>query len=302
MSKYILGIDAGGTKTDACVADLSGKIIAIAGNGAAQWERVGLSKTQSALDLVITEALAKAGAVKSEVAKATFAMSGIDWPSDVEMMRPIITAIGFTTNVSIINDAFAALYAGVPDGDGIASIAGTGGKTVGQHNGKSFQTMGMRMGEAGGAGQVIGMALDRIAMEIHGQRPRSVLSIQIPALFGFTDVMEFFEAHTRGGLRFEEDRTPLIFELAHDGDQASSEIIKSVAKQHAEDVIGIAKQLEFDGDPFKVVRAGGLHTCGSTLFDDVFNNEIVNALPGAKTEVLKDLPVYGAINHALKYS
>ena len=49
MSKVILGIDGGGTKTHAVLVDLAGNIVASAANGGANWERTGIAATQISL-------------------------------------------------------------------------------------------------------------------------------------------------------------------------------------------------------------------------------------------------------------
>jgi N-acetylglucosamine kinase-like BadF-type ATPase len=57
MSKVILGIDGGGTKTHAVLVDLAGNILAAAANGGANWERTGIAATQASLVEIVTRAL-----------------------------------------------------------------------------------------------------------------------------------------------------------------------------------------------------------------------------------------------------
>ena len=85
MSKFILGVDGGGTKTDAVIADENGKVIASATNGGANWERMGISKALDSLKEVINSAAASAGISTSDIAYATFAIAGIDWPNDIKL-------------------------------------------------------------------------------------------------------------------------------------------------------------------------------------------------------------------------
>jgi N-acetylglucosamine kinase-like BadF-type ATPase len=61
MSKVILGIDGGGTKTHAVLVDLAGNIIASAANGGANWERTGIAATQTSLQEIVNRTLASAG-------------------------------------------------------------------------------------------------------------------------------------------------------------------------------------------------------------------------------------------------
>jgi N-acetylglucosamine kinase-like BadF-type ATPase len=152
MSKLILGIDGGGTKTHAVLVDLAGNILAAAANGGANWERTGISATEISLLEIVQRVLKSADSTSQDVVAATFALAGIDWESDKELFNPTANALGLSNNTSFINDSIAALFAGSSSGIGCVSIAGTGGKTSGRNSTETFQTMGMDLGEGGGAG------------------------------------------------------------------------------------------------------------------------------------------------------
>ena len=131
MSKYILGIDAGGTKTHGTLADTTGAIVATSSYGGANWERVGVPAATNVLANVISDLLLEVSATHSEIGAATLAVAGIDWPEDLSLLSPFISNLQISGDIALINDSFGALYAGAPDGIGTVSIAGTGGKTAG---------------------------------------------------------------------------------------------------------------------------------------------------------------------------
>ncbi len=298
MSKVILGIDGGGTKTHALLVDLAGNILATAANGGANWERTGIAATQASLQEIVNRVLSQANSANTEITAATFALAGIDWESDKELFAPTVKALNLPANTAFINDSIAALFAGNPSGIGCVSIAGTGGKTSGRSSTQTLQTMGMDLGEGGGAGQLVSLALDYIARIHHGIETPSGLTQLILSDSGFPNETALFKAVARAEFRISEDLAPEIFELCATGDQGAMAIAMTVAKQHAVDVIAMLKKLDLVDSEVKVIRAGGLHTAGCIVFDQTFENTLKSAYSGAVTQVLDISPVYGAVIHA----
>jgi N-acetylglucosamine kinase-like BadF-type ATPase len=298
MGRYLLGIDGGGTKTHACIVDLDGNILATAANGGANWERIGVDAVQKNLAEIIDRVCAKASISKTEIVDSTFALAGLDWEEDEELLAPIINSLGLEGRCQLINDSFAALFAGIPQGIGCVSIAGTGGKSAGRTVSKSVQTMGMELGEGGGAGQLVDIALDLIARAHHRIVEKTQLYEQIPQSVGFDNPTDFFTAIARGRVKLDESLAPLIFKLADEGDSVAIEVVTKVASQHALDIQGIIKQLDFSGVPVELIRAGGLHTAANALFDRVFEQTLKASSPGVTMRVLDVSPVFGAIMHA----
>ena len=298
MGKYLLGIDGGGTKTHACIVDLDGNILATAANGGANWERIGVKAVQKSLSEIVDAVCLKASISKAEIVDSTFALAGLDWEEDEELLAPIINSLGLEGRCQLINDSFAALFAGIPQGIGCVSIAGTGGKSAGRTASKSVQTMGMELGEGGGAGQLVDIALDLIARAHHRIVEKTQLYEQIPQSVGFDNPTDFFTAIARGRVILDESLAPLIFKLADEGDSLAIEVVIRVASQHALDIQGIIKQLDFSGVPVELIRAGGLHTAANALFDRVFEQTLKASSPGVTMRVLDVSPVFGAIMHA----
>lgn len=298
MSKLILGIDGGGTKTHAVLVDLSGNILAAAANGGANWERTGIAATEISLLEIVQRVLKSADSTSQDIVAATFALAGIDWESDLDLFTPIAKSLNLGENKIFVNDSIAALFAGSPAGIGCVSIAGTGGKTAGRNGTQTLQTMGMDLGEAGGAGQLVALALDYIARVYHGTEKPSELTSLILKETGFADEKTLFKAVARDEFRLDEEIAPKIFELATNGDAGAMAITNLVATQHANDVVAIINRLGLANTAVPVIRAGGLHTAGCAIFDLAFEKALKSTQPGASSRVLDISPVYGAVVHA----
>ena len=301
MTRYFLGIDAGGTKTHAAVMDQHGAVVGFAGNGCGNWERVGIASVMKTLHEVIGDALAHAKIEMNDLSAATFAMAGVDWDSDQTKMLKELEVFNLPVTPTVMNDAYAVLYAGTPRGIGCASIAGTGGKTVAFDGSQDSSTLGMSLGEGGGAGQLVAEALQILARMQHGQHERTSLMTDVLALTGFSRPTTFFEAIARDHLSLEESIAPLVFEKAAAGDSAAIEVVEVVARQHAWDVLGLVEKMNFT-DSIALVRAGGLHTANSAEFNAAFDDVIASSDKAFDTSVLEVPPVSGSLLHAANHS
>jgi N-acetylglucosamine kinase-like BadF-type ATPase len=295
MPDLFLGVDAGGTKTHAAVMDASGRLLSLGVAATGHWERVGIDGSAAALTRAIDDALAQCGHQRSDVTSASFALAGIDWDSDIEAMQRVVAGFGLGCAPVVMNDAIAVLLAGTDDGIGCASVAGTGGKTVARDATTTLATLGMSLGEGGGAGQVVAETLAALAQAYHGQRPPTVLTQAALESAGLHDEPAFFEAIARDGHRLSESFAPTVFALAEVGDQTAIDILQRVAEQHASDVVGLVNRLDFDGRIVPLVCAGGLHTAGSTIFSRAFERALAGSRWPLQTVVLDVVPVVGAL-------
>ena len=120
--RFYLGIDAGGTKTQALIADRAGCIRGVGRAGPGNWENVGLKGAYRALAQAADQALTSAELNPTDLCASGYGLSGLDWPSDEERLTRVIERLGVPGPAVLVNDAYAALRAGAREGCGVAVI------------------------------------------------------------------------------------------------------------------------------------------------------------------------------------
>ena len=153
----VLGIDGGGTKTHAVIADAEGAVRGFATSGPANWEVVGLRGAGESLREATRRALQAAEPKSGDLRAAALGLAGIDWDSDTPRMAAEADQLGLTCPAEVTNDSFIALRAGTADGVGVVVIAGTGAISAGRsRDGRTFRTLGQEaeFGDTGSASDV----------------------------------------------------------------------------------------------------------------------------------------------------
>ena len=113
--RYVIGVDAGGTKTVGLLADESGAIVRQARAGGANLVAEGELGVEKAL----YEVLAGLDA-PGPVAAICLGIAGVDRAGNKELIHGVLARLGFRRSaVCVVNDAHVALVAGAPEGVGI---------------------------------------------------------------------------------------------------------------------------------------------------------------------------------------
>src|SRR5512136_56265 len=103
MKRYFLGVDVGGTKTHALIADESGQASGFGEAGPGNHEGVGYDGLAAALQIAIEQALARAGISRRQIAGAGFGVGGYDWPSEREPTLRAIGTLGIHAPLEAVN-------------------------------------------------------------------------------------------------------------------------------------------------------------------------------------------------------
>ena len=137
---HVLGIDAGGTKTVALLADADGHVLAEGRAGAANLHTEGELEVEKILHTVIDLATDGRDVTLSAVC---LGIAGVDREDDARIIRGIMRRMGYRSNTLIVNDAMIALVAGAGASPGVVVIAGTGSIAYGvSHHGVAARAGG----------------------------------------------------------------------------------------------------------------------------------------------------------------
>jgi N-acetylglucosamine kinase-like BadF-type ATPase len=293
-----LGVDAGGTKTHALVCDEQGRVLGTGATGPANWEVVGLEGAFEALQQATSDALNQSGAAATAVHAAAYGLSGLDWPSDEERLRPIVERLGVGGPQTLVNDAFAALRAGARWG--IAVIAGTGTTCAGRNRqGETARTLGLgpMFDDWGSAPEVAGCCIRAVARAYTGRGLATGLTDHLTRLFGARDAADLLEGLSRERLDRQLHTTAIIqalAERAREGDGVALEVSRHSGRELGKRVTTLVTKLGMVQEAFPVVLAGGLFRTHNPVLLEALQHTVQTVAPRAHLKPLTAPPVVGS--------
>jgi N-acetylglucosamine kinase-like BadF-type ATPase len=298
----VLGVDGGGTKTHAAVADERGELLGFGMSGPSNWEDGGFAAASAALEVAIREALSAAGLEAGQVEASVFGLAGIDFPSDAEGMRGLADATGLGGPNQIVNDSFVALRAGTNHPWGVVVISGTGSVVTGRNPaGETFRTLGVGpiFGDDASASEVSQAALGAVAADLLGRGPHTALTERLCALTGSEDAMALIEGVARGRIP-DSTFAPAVVDVAEHGDLAGRRILEQAGASLGDLAGHVARHLSMDGSEFELVLAGGMFRSGSRILRAALEATVKRSARFAFTVTLEAPPVVGAVLLALE--
>jgi N-acetylglucosamine kinase-like BadF-type ATPase len=300
--RVVLGVDGGGSKTHALVADEHGQTLGFASSGRSNWEDTGLQSAKIALEVAITGALGDAGVRPGELAGSVFGLAGLDWDGDRPMLAALVAPLGLGGPRKLDNDSFIALRAGTSEPFGVVVIAGTGTVAAGRDPaGRSFRTFGLdpMYGDFGSATDVAEEAVHAVADAYIGRGPPTTLSELLPPLAGCSSPVELLHRLSRGAIPLPP-AAPTVLAEAAAGDPACKEIVVRVGTALGSSAAVVARRLGMERQAFETVLAGGLFQGRSQLLETTLTGVLHQAAPAARPVLLACKPVIGAVIEALE--
>ena len=294
--RYVIGIDAGGTKTVGLLADETGKVITKARGAGANLVVHGELAVEKVLHQIIEDLEAP-----EPVSAVCLGMAGVDRDEERELIRGVLRRLRLPHALRIVPDPLIALVAGAPQGIGIAVVAGTGSIAYGvDPTGQTARAggWGYLLGDEGSAFW-LGHAAIRHGIRAHdGRGPATTLldriaeklELEIPEGLVKWFYDQELSRHRVAAL------ASVVEEAANDGDEAASDLLNQAAQHLARAGRSVARQLDFE-DPFPFVQAGGVFRACPSLHDRV---ESSLALPQAESVRLDGEPATGAVTLAIE--
>ena len=296
--KYFLGVDAGGTKTHALIADETGRAIGFGVAGPGNWEGVGYEILTKNLLEVATQALEMAGIPIQEIAGAGFGLAGFDWPSQRQAHLDALQPLKLACPLEIVNDATLGILAGATEGWGISVVSGTGCNCRGwskdyKHEGRVVGGA-LWSGEAAGASDIVMRALQAVTFQWDQRGPVTALTQAFLRITQAKDLDDLIEGMYIGKYELNPDQARLVFQIAAQGDPEALNVINWAADQLGQMACGVIRQLNLENETFDVVLIGSLFD-GHPQMAKTIGETIHSLASGARLVRLDVPPVVGGV-------
>ena len=298
-----LGVDGGGSKTFAVVANEQGGVLGFGRGGCGNYEGTGLDAAMSEIGKACRDALTTAGAERAVI--GCFGLAGADFPEDFEMLGTAASTLGVADEIHIFNDTRAAFAAGSRRGYGAVVVMGSGMNAAGfAPDGRECRLPGegFLYGDWGGAGSVGAEVMHRVFRAYDGRGKPTKLTSLVLGELGAADMEEL----TR---RLYHDEIPaaaipaltrLVFPAALAGDEVACAIIRRIAAETACAALAMLRRLGMERDECDVVLGGGMYKGEGPLLLDHVRAGLHAGAP--KTDIIVPTmePVMGAAILALE--
>lgn len=265
MPKLVLGVDGGGTKTLAAIADENGRVLGIGRAGPANHDDASELAVVDNLDGAVRQAFAGAGLERRQFDSVFLGLAGVVSDADRERVRKIVRRTGFAGSRSLEfdHDIRIALAGGLAGGPGVVVIAGTGAACYGRDAaGRSWQAGGWgHLLADEGSGYWLGLNALKAALRMHdGRLPESSLQARMLELLGLQAMHEtMHRLYVQGMSRTEiAALAPHILQLAREGDETCLSLVAEGAGELAGCVEAVARKLEFVPSQLAVTYSGGM--------------------------------------------
>jgi len=295
--QYFLGLDAGGTKTHALIANETGQVLGFAQEGPGNWQSVGFENQRDVFKSITSQVLDNAGLHVKQIAGAGFGIGGYDWPSQSQAHMDGVQSLGLSCPFEIANDSVIGLLAGASQGWGVALVAGTGNNCRGRDkNGREGRITGegRLFGEFGGGIEMVYKAIQEISHEWSLRSPATSLSSAFMKITGSISLFDFLEGIDLGRYEPKASWVMSIFQSAEEGDSVARDIIEWSARELGESACAVIRQLNIENNEFDVVLTGSIFESG-VIYIDPLRETIHKLAPQAKLIKLEASPVLGAV-------
>lgn len=301
---YVLGIDGGGTKTTAMVADINGTVYMKAITRGSNLNTMTPKEFEIVMSGLLLQLNVQNDEIYNQISICFAGMAGVgESGRDAEVADLLRKYLPKDIHTIIKNDALNALYAGTLGEAGIVQIAGTGSITFGVND----ETKMVRSGGWGylfddeGSGFHLGNeALRAVFKEFDQRGPSTSLT---------TSFLEYFEVNLVPdiigkvyGLEHPRSIIAPLSQLVVDAAIANDEIAKSIiAKACSEMMSSIHSchdQLFEKNHATNIVLSGGVFT-NADFFIDHFQQLAKEKLPNIRFKRALVSPVGGAVIAAL---
>lgn len=261
---YVIGIDGGGTKTKAVIADGTGAIIASETVGPTNPNLISTEELHHTLDVLLRGLGSQA---PEQYKKVTYLFAGVSGAgveqSRISLFHVLTKLVSDYVTIRVESDTINALYSGTFGKPGIVQIAGTGSITYGINNKSEHDRVGgwgYLFGDEGSGFDIGRQGIMAVLKSDDGRGPKTILTEKIYAFFGVTHARDLIQKVYTATVP-KNDISPLsrvVFQAYKKNDPAAVAIINGVAKEISISIKTLYKKLFDFNETVDAVLCGGV--------------------------------------------
>jgi glucosamine kinase len=304
MTQIVIGIDGGGSKTHAIVADESGNTL---GEATGPGSAVKPGEEEASADVIVQvarEALDEADRGSEKPRVLCVGVAGAGRENAKQALWQALVATDVAHDIVVHTDFGIALDDAFADGPGVLLIAGTGSAAFGRSPAGTT-------GRCGGWGPIIGdegsgawigrRALSIVSAAADGRESQTALTGAILTAAEVNEVTELIPWAAAASREQIASLAPVVFSVAEGGDLRANAVISLAVEELMLHVRALAQQLFGDERAaVPVALAGGLMAKGSTLRKRL-EHRLRAAVPGAQVKPGQVVAARGAVRGALRF-
>jgi len=302
---YVVGIDGGGTKTEAVLVDEHGRVVSSGIGGPSNPNGVSPEAVFASLRDAVGGALAGAeNGSRYAVAATCVGMAGSRGHHG--LIRDVAAKLGVGKRVVIVSDVVIAFWGVIAKALGVVVIAGTGSSAYGvspQGDTADAGGWGYLIGDEGG-GYDIGRAGIMAAVRAYdGRGPATALQERLLAFFRLETMRQILPQiyHPSGGdsrmpiAKF----APIVVRAASEGDAVSRDILERAGHQLGLTAVAVVRKLALCDREFDLGLVGSVFKAGDLVIRPL-RDVVLEVAPQARIFVSHRPPVLGAARLALR--
>lgn len=261
--RYYLGIDQGGSKTEALIFNQEGHIIAYGDDRDFRKPGESYAKMQGTwIKYAAENALQKAGLTLKDLSGASCSLNGADWDEDYVRLRKLVSSeLSIPEeNIIIVNDCIGAMRGGTNGGNQAVLCAGTGMNcAVRAADGREY-IYGYFVNPLDQGGGAIGTKAWQSILDAYiGLGPETVMTKLWVEHHGEHDLLSLYKKFTTNQAVFRNyDLSPIVMRAAKMGDAVAREIVDTAARRMVFYMENGSKKLGLEDEQITLVLTGGV--------------------------------------------
>jgi N-acetylglucosamine kinase-like BadF-type ATPase len=302
VSSLYVGIDGGGTRTRAVVADSDLVVKARGTAGPSNASQGSLAHVMEVIHEALDEGLAAAGVSQIDLKGICCGLAGVDASGLRERLQWGLEKIFGYGRILVTTDARIALAGathGPADAPGIVMIAGTGAISFGRNRqGTEARAggWGALLGDEGSGFSIARKGLASVMRDFDGRGPATVLRTLLQTSEGLNSPSELLQRVQR------MDSTPaavaaffpLVLSAAREGDKVCCEIFRRAGEELGLSALTVTRRLEMEKEEFTVATVGGVFAAGELILEPI-RRVLAEQAPGARIAQAAFPPEIGAV-------